>query len=134
MHWRLSELCLLGRIDEYPRDPMRCSGRSGGRLLARYPRDPGARVPTFSLGSYAQDQGPRGKVVDYRISIEIGQVRIEPGDIIFGDLDGICVVPRRAETEVFQAAIEKGRGEKTVRAALESGMSAVEAFRTYGIL
>jgi regulator of RNase E activity RraA len=90
--------------------------------------------PTFSYGGYAQDQGPRGKVVDYRIPIQIGQARIEPGDIIFGDLDGVCVVPAKAEADVFSAAIKKVRGEKTVRKALEQGMTAVEAFERYGIL
>lgn len=90
--------------------------------------------PVFSYGSYAQDQGPRGKVIDYRIPIEIGGVRIEPGDVVFGDCDGVCVVPRRAEEDVFRAALEKARGEKRVREALERGMSAREAFETFGIL
>jgi regulator of RNase E activity RraA len=109
-----------------------------GAVMDGYSRDTRAIVslgfPTFSLGSYAQDQAPRGHVVDYRVAIDIGQVRVEPGDIVFGDLDGVCVVPRTAEREVFQAALEKARGEKTVRTALENGMSAAEAFRTYGIL
>ena len=42
--------------------------------------------PCFSYGRYAQDQAPRGKVIDYRVPIEIEGVRIDPGDIIFGDL------------------------------------------------
>lgn len=90
--------------------------------------------PTFSRGLYAQDQGPRGKVVDFRIPIEIEAVRIEPGDIVFGDLDGVCIVPRKAERDVFAAAFEKARMEKTVKLALEQGLSAVEAFAKYGIL
>ncbi len=32
--------------------------------------------PTFGLGAYAQDQGPRGKVVDFGVPIEIGGIRI----------------------------------------------------------
>ncbi len=90
--------------------------------------------PVFSHGSYAQDQGPRGKVIDYRVPIEIGQARIEPGDILFGDRDGVCVVPRAAESDVFQAALTKARGEKVVRRALEEGMSARDAFEKFGIL
>ncbi len=90
--------------------------------------------PTFSRGSYAQDQGMRGKVIDYRIPIELDGTRIEPGDIVFGDLDGVCVVPRKVEEEVFCRAFEKTRAEKTVRKALENGMSAREAFEKYGIL
>lgn len=111
---------------------------AAGAVLDGYSRDTrgvlALNFPTFSYGSYAQDQGPRGKVVDFRIPIEIGQARIEPGDILFGDLDGVCVIPRHAEREVFTAAIEKARAEKTVRRALEQGLSARDAFARYGIL
>lgn len=89
---------------------------------------------TFGLGSYAQDQGPRGKVVDFRTTIEIGGVRVRPGDIVYGDLDGVVVVPREVEREVFDGAISKARGEKTVQKALEDGMSSAEAFRKFGIM
>ncbi len=90
--------------------------------------------PTFAYGSYAQDQGPRGKVIDYRVPIEIEDVRIKPGDIIFGDIDGVCVIPQEAEEEIFMGAIEKARGEKAVQKAIEDGMSTVEAFKTFGIM
>jgi len=53
---------------------------------------------------------------------------------LFGDCDGVCVVPRAAEREVFLAALEKARGEKHVRKEIEKGMAAKEAFAKYGIL
>ena len=90
--------------------------------------------PTFGHGAYAQDQGPRGTVVDYRSRIEIGQVTINPGDVVVGDRDGVCIVPRDHEDEVFVRALEKARGEKTVRREIEGGMPAQEAFRKYGIM
>jgi regulator of RNase E activity RraA len=90
--------------------------------------------PTFSWGRYGQDQGPRGKVLDFRVPLEIGGVRVTPGDIVFGDIDGVCIVPCRAEVDVFAAALEKARGEKRVKTVIESGMSAVEAFTKFGIL
>ena len=90
--------------------------------------------PTFSYGAYAQDGSPRGKVIDFRVPIEIGDARILPGDILFGDVDGVCVVPKAAEEEVFIRALEKARGEKKVRKAIEEGMSAKEAFQTFGIM
>ena len=111
---------------------------AAGAVVDGYTRDTRGILalgfPTFSFGAYAQDQGLRGQVVDFRAPIRFGEVRIEPGDIIFGDLDGVCVVPRAAERDVFQAAIEKARGEKTVRKALEAGMTARDAFTKYGIL
>ena len=109
-----------------------------GAVLNGYSRDTKAVLnldfPTFSWGSYGQDSGPRYKVVDFRIPVEIGNVRIRPGDVIFGDLDGVLVIPREAEGEVLTAALEKARGEKLVKKALEEGGSAVAAFEKYGIM
>jgi regulator of RNase E activity RraA len=72
--------------------------------------------------------------VDFRVPVEIGAVRVRPGDIFFGDIDGVLVVPAEAEAEVFSLALEKARGEKLVRKAIEQGSSAVEAFARFGIM
>ncbi len=109
-----------------------------GAVVDGYARDiRGIRrlgFPTFCYGSYAQDQGPRGKVIDFRVPLEIGQVRIEPGDVVFGDVDGVCIVPAAGVEEAFSRALEKVRGEALVRASIEAGMSTAEAFATYGIM
>jgi regulator of RNase E activity RraA len=90
--------------------------------------------PTFSFGGYAQDQGPRGKVIDYRVPIEIDGIRINPGDMVYGDLDGVLIVPKAAVNEAFAGAIEKARGEQLVKKALQEGMSTVDAFNKFGIM
>ena len=90
--------------------------------------------PTFSFGGYAQDQGPRGKVIDYRVPIEFGGIRVNPGDIVYGDLDGVLIVPEEAVNEAFTGAIEKARGEQLVKKALQEGMSTVDAFNKFGIM
>jgi regulator of RNase E activity RraA len=109
-----------------------------GAIVDGYSRDTRGILqlgfPVFSYGRYAQDQGPRGKVIDFRVPIQIGNVHINPGDILFGDLDGVCVVPREAEQEVFRLALEKARGEKKVAEAIRGGMSTVEAWNTFGIM
>ena len=92
------------------------------------------KFPCFSYGRYAQDQAPRGKVIDYRVPIEIEGVRINPGDIIFGDLDGVLVIPKEVETEVIQRAYEKATGEKMVADAIRAGMGAKESFDRHGIM
>jgi regulator of RNase E activity RraA len=111
---------------------------AAGAVVNGYSRDTHGIMelgfPTFSYGAYAQDGSPRGKVIDFRVPIAIGDARIEPGDILFGDVDGVCVVPKAAEEEVFVRAVEKARGEKKVRKAIEGGMSAREAFQTFGIM
>jgi regulator of RNase E activity RraA len=90
--------------------------------------------PVFSRGRFAQDSSVRTQVVDYRCTIEVGQVRVEPGDLVFGDLDGVLVIPRKVEVEVIERALAKARGEKLVRTEIEAGMSSTDAFRKYGIL
>jgi 4-hydroxy-4-methyl-2-oxoglutarate aldolase len=90
--------------------------------------------PVFSRGRFAQDSGVRTQVVDYRCPIEVDAVRVEPGDLVFGDLDGVVVIPRKVENEIIQRALEKARGEKLVRKEIEAGLSSTEAFRKYGIL
>lgn len=111
---------------------------AAGAVLDGYSRDTNEilelNFPTFSAGTYAQDQGPRGKVIDYGVAIEFNGIVVRPGDIIFGDRDGVLVVPKDAEQEAFSKAFEKARGEKLVRKALESGMSTVEAFSSFGIM
>lgn len=109
-----------------------------GAVLNGYYRDTKALIqmkfPTFGYGSYGQDSAPRYKVHDFRVPIEIGAVQIHPGDIIFGDIDGVCIIPKDAEREVFSKALEKARGEKLVKKALEAGISAVAAYKEHGIM
>lgn len=90
--------------------------------------------PVFSRGRFAQDSAVRTQVADFRCAIEVGGVWVEPGDLVFGDLDGVVIVPRALEAAVVAAALTKARGEKVVRRAIEAGMSATAAFKKFGIL
>jgi regulator of RNase E activity RraA len=90
--------------------------------------------PVFSRGCYAQDAAVRSRVIDYRCTVEIAAVSVRPGDLVFGDIDGVIVVPREREEEIVMRALEKARSEKTVRQAIEAGSSAASAFQKYGVL
>lgn len=90
--------------------------------------------PVFSRGSFAQDAGVRSSVVEFRCAVEIGGVSVEPGDLIFGDIDGVVVIPRAAERRVIELALEKVAGEKVVRREIESGSTSTDVFNRYGIL
>jgi regulator of RNase E activity RraA len=111
---------------------------AAGAVVDGYARDSrgilALKFPTFCHGRFAQDQGPRGKVIDFRLPVEIQGVSIRPGDIVMGDIDGVCIVPQTDEEDIISLALEKARGEKQVRKAIENGMSAVEAFKKYGIM
>lgn len=112
--------------------------KAAGAVLNGFVRDAAGiealDFPTFSRGIYAQDQGPRGKVIDYRTPIEIAGVRIVPGDLIFGDREGVLIIPAGIEREVVEAALEKASTENKVATAIRGGMSAREAFDTFGVL
>lgn len=88
----------------------------------------------FSCGSYAQDSAPRMQVVAFRCPIEIGCVAVEPGDVVFGDVDGVVIVPGSLVETVIGEALAKARTEKIVRKAIEGGMTATDAFAKYGVL
>jgi regulator of RNase E activity RraA len=109
-----------------------------GAVLAGYTRDTRGIVamdfPVFCYGSYAQDQRGRGQVIAYRVPIEINGVCVRTGDVLFGDFDGVLVVPREVETEVISEALDRARKEKTAKQELASGRLATDVFRKYGIL
>ncbi len=112
--------------------------RAAGAVLNGFVRDAAGiealGFPTFSRGLYAQDQGPRGKVIDFRVRIEIEGVRIAPGDLIFGDREGVLVIPSEVAAEAIEAALAKASTENRVATAIRHGMGAREAFETFGVL
>jgi regulator of RNase E activity RraA len=112
---------------------------AAGAVLNGYSRDtPGIRklgFPTFSTGRFAQDQRPRGRVVGFRTKVEIGRTVVSPGDIVFGDLDGVLVIPRAIERDVVRTAMERVAREELVRTAFErDNLSAAVAALRFGVL
>ncbi len=90
--------------------------------------------PTFCWRSYALDLSFRGKVLEYGVPTKVGDVPVAPGDVVFGDRDGVLVVPARLAEETFERALEKVQGENLVREAFRQGMSAVDAFSKFGVM
>lgn len=101
---------------------------ASGAIVDGYHRDT-PRVleqgwPVFSRGRFCQDSGVRTMVVDYRVPVEIGGIQIAPGDLVFGDLDGVVVIPRSVEEEVISQALRKARAEALVRQDIETACRA----------
>lgn len=101
--------------------------------------------PVFSRGAYAQDAAPRMEVSDFRVPIKFTgilhpnvksfkPVTVQPGDIVFADLDGVLIIPQTIEKEVLTLALEKASGEKTVQKEIRSGKKVAEVFKRHGIL
>jgi 4-hydroxy-4-methyl-2-oxoglutarate aldolase len=93
-----------------------------------------ARFPTFVRYRSPQDSVPRWRVSDWGQPLTIGGVRINLGDIVVGDLDGVVVVPRRVAHEVLQRCERLVSTENKVRTAVRRGMTplaAYEKFKTF---
>ena len=112
--------------------------KAAGCVLNGYCRDEAGILdlgfPTFCWGSYALDISFRGKVRAYGVPTQVGDVPVSPGDIVFGDRDGVLIVPATLAPEVFDRALEKVHGENQVREAFREGMTAVQAFAKFGVM
>jgi regulator of RNase E activity RraA len=111
---------------------------AAGAVLAGYTRDTQGILsmgfPVFCYGSYALDQRGRGQVIAYRVPIEVEGVCVQPGDIIFGDIDGVVAVPQEIEAMIISEALERSRKEKKAKQELDEGRLARDVFQKYGIL
>lgn len=109
-----------------------------GAVIDGFTRDSKAIIkmqfPVFATGMLPVDSKGRSDVVSYNVTIQCGDVVVRPGDIVFGDLDGVVVIPKEVEEEVIAAAFEKVSGENRVREELKQGAKVTEVFKKYGIL
>lgn len=107
-----------------------------GAIIDGYHRDTNFVLeqdfPVFSRGRDARGSGHRNLVIRYRVPVDIGGVWIEPGDLIFADIDGVVVIPKKIEEEAVTISLDKVRSEKDIRIAIEGGMSAVDAYDKFG--
>jgi 4-hydroxy-4-methyl-2-oxoglutarate aldolase len=92
------------------------------------------RYPTFVAGALASDSLGRIDVDAVGVPIECAGVTVHPGDLVLGDDDGVVIIPHGVAEEVILLAEEKASSENLVRDRLALGMSASEAFKTFGVL
>jgi regulator of RNase E activity RraA len=76
----------------------------------------------------------RGIVTGYNVPVECGEVIVNPGDFVFGDHDGIIVIPAALVEEVLGIAADKVRRENHSRAELQNGAYLRDVFAKYGVL
>jgi regulator of RNase E activity RraA len=90
--------------------------------------------PVYYSGIRPLDSKGRAIVNNYDVPVRCGEVLVNPGDIVFADFDGIVVVPKDAEREVFQKAREKVKRENLSRKELLAGKSLQEVYNKYKAL
>ena len=109
-----------------------------GAVIDGFTRDTRAIIemdfPVFTTGRLPTDSKGRGEVVDYDVPIDCGGVTVNTGDIVFGDDDGVVVIPQEVEQQVIQSAFRKVSQENQIRQELLEGASVRSVFDKYGIL
>lgn len=88
----------------------------------------------FSGGIGPLDTKGRARMVDRDVRVACGGVQVDPGDIVFGDVDGVVVIPRAQEKLVLEMALQKVTGENHTRDALRTGEPLASVFKRFGIL
>lgn len=92
------------------------------------------KFPVFAGGIGPLDSKGRGRAVAVDVPVEVGGARVCPGDLVFGDADGVVVVPQALEQQVIAAALAKVEGENATREALARGEKLADVFKRHGIL
>ena len=90
--------------------------------------------PVFHGGIAPLDSKGRGRIMALDVPIACAGVKVAPGDLVFGDADGVVVIPQRVEAEVLRLAFEKATGEKSTLRDLQRGDKLADVFARYGIL
>ncbi len=83
--------------------------------------------PVFSLDSWMRTGKDRVQVEAMGIPVNVGGARVQQGDIMRGDTDGVVVIPKEHEERVLQVAEEIEAAENHIREAVRSGMRLDEA-------
>ena len=109
-----------------------------GIVIDGYTRDvaqiTAMEFPTFATGISMVDSKGRSIVIDHGCPANCGDVLVNTGDIVFGDIDGVVVIPKALEKEVIPLALEKVGKEDLFRGELLKGALLRDAYDKYKIL
>ena len=92
------------------------------------------QMPVFHGGIAPLDSKGRGHITQIDIPVMCGGVEVSPGDLVFGDADGVVVVPQAIEAEVLRIAFEKLSGEHHTMRELRQGAYLRDVYAKYGVL
>jgi len=83
--------------------------------------------PIFSRGNWMRTGKDRVQAEGYNVPCSLGEIRVNPGDLILGDGDGIVVIAQQHEETILKAANEIDQAEERIREAIGKGASLLEA-------
>jgi 4-hydroxy-4-methyl-2-oxoglutarate aldolase len=88
--------------------------------------------PVFCRYTTPQDCVGRWEVVATEVPVTIGGVRVDPGDYVVADFDGVVVVPAAVLEAVLAEAEEVVTTESEIRTAVRAGALPLAAYERYG--
>ena len=108
------------------------SGRRRARELeaVKYALELG--YPIYARDSWMRTGKDRVQVEATGVPVNIGDVRVCPGDLVRGDADGVVVIPKEHEDQVLATAESIQQAEDAIREAVRGGMTLREARLKHG--
>jgi len=91
------------------------------------------KFPLFCRYRTPQDSLPRWRAVEWGQPVTIGSVRVSPGDMVVGDLDGVTVVPKKLALHVLLECEALLDTENQLRDAVRKGMTPLAAYEKFGV-
>jgi regulator of RNase E activity RraA len=91
-----------------------------------------AGFPMFYRFTAPGDARGRANIVDYECPVSIGGVRVNPGDYVFGDEDGVVFVPKELILPVLVKAEEICAVETKIRAGIEENKTLANLYQEFG--
>jgi CMP-N-acetylneuraminic acid synthetase/regulator of RNase E activity RraA len=89
--------------------------------------------PVFSKGNYCKDTRKRGIVTSKNKTVVIDGISIHKDDMIFGDKDGIIIIPKKMEEKILNEAFERLKNEKQILIDVAKGIKTNELTEKYGL-
>lgn len=83
--------------------------------------------PIYSRDSWMRTGKDRVQVEATGVPVNIGDVRVCPGDLVRGDTDGVVVIPKEHEEAVLRSAEQIQAAEDAIRESVRAGMSLRDA-------
>lgn len=112
--------------------------KGAGVLLDGYARDVKAlkemKFPLFYKGRDVRTSKGRCEINECQIPVILDGVTIRPDDYIFGDIDGVIVIPKEVAEEVIRQAVETVEKENEVRTRLLNGSTLQKAYEEIGAI
>ena len=92
------------------------------------------RFPVFSMGINPISSKGRVIAVDYACPVELFGVKVNPGDLVVADIDGVVVVPRDVAEDTIEKAFEINASETKTLDELKKGASLHDVYKKYGTI